>query len=50
MQEGLDDPFEYLDGGVVAAVVLPPVLLVLWALLVVWVAGVLHQLKLDEEW
>ena len=41
---------DYVDGNVLAVLVLPPVFIVVWGLLVLWVAGVLHQLKLDEEW
>ena len=45
---GLED--DYVDGRVVTALVLPPVLFVLWGLLVLWIGNILAQLKLDAEW
>jgi asparagine N-glycosylation enzyme membrane subunit Stt3 len=41
---------DYVDGNVVAVLVLPPVLIVMWGLLVLWISNVLAQLKLDAEW
>ena len=41
---------DYVDGGVLAVLVLPPVLIVMWGLLVLWISNVLAQLKLDAEW
>ena len=44
---GFDDD---VDAGVLALVCLPPVVIALLCVLVIWILGIWHDFRLEEEW